>query len=484
MVILKRYGSLIFSLVGVGIAVFWLASAFWLMRKTISRPTTTSRQVSYSSLVNYFQGELRYDIQHGQEPIGDLVYRNFMSLSGRSVSWVLNLGFTSRTEGAAKASGFAMLDADGTLSSFELELDMLGKTSRIRGQADGGVISLDYVGLGALPTNILPMDSTMTVSDGFLPGLPGVCPEPGERLTWRVFDPLSMQPQEVSLARCGSDILPPEPPGGCVLVMSHGDLETFIWVDNSGLVTRERTSLGLELVLTNWAYGVGQPEKAPLFPEMTGTVDGPPWPSNLAVDIMPEKQLPTSRRQTYDSESGFYFLRSEQRSRETDWFTDSPWGAESKTVPSLEASRPVERAIQNALSMQAPENPRVKSLARWVLDNITQGPPMWPVSVEAILEEKRGDSLARATVLRHLLEAVGYQTEICYGLSLRHDTPRFHAWVSVCKNDICYEIDPSIETLLPDATMLCVKQGRAAGSPYRLMQIIGETTVRIVEVRY
>jgi hypothetical protein len=118
------------------------------------------------------------------------------------------------------------------------------------------------------------------------------------------------------------------------------------------------------------------------------------------------------------------------------------------------------------------------------MDNIVQGPPLWPVSVDEILDEKRGDSLARAMVLADLLETVGYRAEICYGLSLRHDAPRFHAWVSVCKDDECYEVDPSVETLQPDATMLCVKHGRVAGSPYGLMQAFGETEVRIMEARY
>ena len=486
MVVLKRSGSLSFWLVGVGIAVFWAASLFWLILNTTSRSTTATRQVSYASLVNNFQGELTYDILHGKNRIGDLRYRNFMSLDGRSVSWLLHLGFVSSSLGVAKASGFAMFDTSGSLTVFELSLRIAERTSRIHGEAANGVMSLDFEGLEALPASMLPVDSTMTLSDGFLPGLPGVCPETGEVLTWRVFDPLSLEPQDVSLQRYEADILPPAPPDGCVLILSHGDLETFIWVDRAGIVMRERTSLGLELVLAPWEYGTGEhdEEEARFFPEMIGTVDGPPWPSQLVVDVMRSDQLPTSVRQALDSASGFYILRSEQKRWAAEWPVGSPTGLESPTVATDASSRPLEHSMRGQLRPEIPEMTTVDSLASWVFNVIRKGPALWPVSVQEILETRRGDSFARALLLENLLQAAGYQAEICYGLSLRQSTPRFHAWVIVCKDDRCSEVDPSLDTLLPDATMLCMKRGHAAGSPYRLMQTIGKTRVRIVEVEY
>jgi hypothetical protein len=265
--------------------------------------------------------------------------------------------------------------------------------------------------------------------------------------------------------------------------MTHGDLETFIWVDTAGIVTRERTSVGLEIELATGRDRDKGTLATLLFPEMIGSVDGPPWPSQLVVEILPEKQLPKSQRQTMDSHTGFYTLRSGQRGTGT-------WEAAALSIRSGSRadnpsglSGPTARAVRDALGTDAPESAPVETLARWVFKHIAEGPPLWPISVEEILEKRRGDDLARALVLSHLLEAVGYQTEILYGLSLRRDVPRFHAWLGVCRNGKCVEVDPSIETLLPDATMVCLRKGPVEGSPYELRRIFGITGVRIVEVR-
>jgi len=251
MVLRKRY-SVAFYLSGLVVLILWAFSLVWLTRETRSDPSTSIRRVSYSSLLPEFQGELMYDIHYSDRSIGSLTYRILPELTGKALSWTLTIVAPhSGRIPAISAKGFAMFDSSETLSSFGAELSMANRAFSIKGRNrdDDSGLFIEYSGMGHSSSRVIPDHSDIVVGDGFFPGFPCTCPEPGERLTWQLLDPLSLHPVDVALEEEKDEVSPPPPEGGCVLAMKIQGLKSLIWIDSSGLVLREKTPMGWELVL-------------------------------------------------------------------------------------------------------------------------------------------------------------------------------------------------------------------------------------------
>ena len=252
MTVQRKKSSVAFYLSGLALFALWVFSVVWLVGETKSGPSTSIRRVSYSSLLPEFQGELEYDIYHSGTTIGSLTYRILPELTGKTLSWILTIATPHLDRiPAISTKGFAVFDSSEALSSFGAELSMVNRAFSIKGRKteDDGGLFIEYTGMGHSSSRVIPAHSSMVIGDGFFPGFPCVCPEPGERLTWQLLDPLSLHPVDVTLEEEENVVSPPSPEGGCVLAMKIQGLKSLIWIDSSGLVQRERTPMGWELVL-------------------------------------------------------------------------------------------------------------------------------------------------------------------------------------------------------------------------------------------
>jgi hypothetical protein len=186
----------------------------------------------------------------GQDAMGDLEYSVIAQGSGRRITWRLSLLLAAQGEsGAVTANGSSMLDSTGTLSSFSATMALGAQTVEVSGTRREDVMTIQYSGFGASRARVVHVDSTLSVGDGFFPGLIGGCPRRNERLTWQVFDPLTLVSNDVSLERERGSVMPPAPEDGCVLAVVYKGLKTLMWVDAQGVVVRQRTPVGWELVL-------------------------------------------------------------------------------------------------------------------------------------------------------------------------------------------------------------------------------------------
>lgn len=221
----------------------------WLLGDTSRGPILT-RPTSYGALVPADSLDLTYGVWAGERSVGTVSYRVRAEGSGRRIAWRMSLQMQAGGSLVpVAADGFSILDSRGTLSSFAATAAIGPQTFEVRGSRSEDVLTVHYAGLGVSQARVFQVDSTLAIGDGFSPGLVAGCPARSERLTWQLLDPLTMTAAEVSLERERGRVEPPAPDGGCVLVVMYKGLKTLMWIDPRGIVVRQRTPVGWDLVL-------------------------------------------------------------------------------------------------------------------------------------------------------------------------------------------------------------------------------------------
>jgi hypothetical protein len=216
----------------------------------IARGPVVSRPTSYASLVPADFLTLTYRIWMGPRSVGELGYTVIPEGSGRRVTWRLRLLLQpGAPEGKVTGDGASVLDSTGTLSSFTAAFAVGPQSVEVTGTRKEDVLTIHSTAFGVSSARVMQVDSTLAIGDGFFPGLVGGCPGRNERLTWQVFDPFTASSTEVALERERGDVTPPPPEDGCVLAVTYKGLKTLMWVDAQGIVQRQRTAVGWELVL-------------------------------------------------------------------------------------------------------------------------------------------------------------------------------------------------------------------------------------------
>ncbi len=239
--------GLVFS--GIFVGCFWIISMLWLAQNGPTRSSSTTRRVSYASMVSEFEGELTYGLWHGEQRFGQLVYQSKQVNGNRHIEWQLSANpMGTGMPQSLTVNGTISFGPTNSLQDFLVQLSLGDLEFEIKGRRKEAIIVVEYHGMGISSTRVLPVDSCLVVGDGLMPGFPGICPKNNKSLTWSMLDPLSLQPLEVVLRRVQSPPLPP-PEHGCVLSLEYRGTESLLWVDESGIVVRQRTPLGWDLIL-------------------------------------------------------------------------------------------------------------------------------------------------------------------------------------------------------------------------------------------
>lgn len=234
---------------GAVILALWVASMTWLL-SDLGRGPILTRPTSYGALAPLDSLDLLYRIWAGQRSMGELEYRVTAEGAGRRVTWRMMLQMSAGAASVPVAGdGFSTLDSSGTLASFHATLAIGPQALEVSGTRSDDVLTIRYGAFGVSRARVLQVDSTLAVGDGFFPGLISGCPGRSERLTWQVLDPLTMTAGEVSLERERGHTDPPAPDGGCVVAVIYKGLKTLMWLRRDGIVVRQRTPMGWELIL-------------------------------------------------------------------------------------------------------------------------------------------------------------------------------------------------------------------------------------------
>lgn len=248
----RRYhlGSKPFWITGIVIALCWAASITWLRSETRTRVPSLERPVSYSSLLPTDPLGIRYGIMAGQSRIGDLTYAVIPRGTERRITWQIRLSpEVGDHHTQANATGSSLIDSTGCLASFEAELMVESQRFQVVGAREQDILTVTYSGFGHTRARVMQVDSTLAVGDGFFPGFVAGCPPSSERLVWKVFDPLTRGASEIRVEQSHQAVSPPAPQGGCVLAVTFKGLTTLMWVDSEGVVVRQRTPVGWEIVM-------------------------------------------------------------------------------------------------------------------------------------------------------------------------------------------------------------------------------------------
>lgn len=233
---------------GAAIVLVWAGSMWWLFGDPGRDPALT-RPTAYAAMVPTQAVSLSYRVMAGRRPAGRLIYEVIPEGSGRRITWRLSLTFQPEAHGAVSGEGETVMDSSGLPSSFFAALRIGAETMEVVGTRNGDVMSIRTSGFGVSHARVMHVDSTLSFGDGFSPGLVGGCPPKSERLRWQAFNPLTLAADDITIERERGKVDPPAPEGGCVAAVTYRGLKTLMWIDAGGVVTRQRSPVGLELVL-------------------------------------------------------------------------------------------------------------------------------------------------------------------------------------------------------------------------------------------
>lgn len=243
---------------GAGLLIFlaWVAS-LWAVLGARARVPRVETPVAAHSFLPRDTLSLTYVVLAGGQEVATLSYVVRPHGRGGSLSWKLSPLRSGPVPSPMPlvGEGFTTLSDEGVLTRFHVTFQLGAQRLEATGVREGDVLVVRGQGLGMSINRVVPVDTSLALSQGVVPGWMAGCPGLDQRWVWRVFDPFSSTEHEVAMEREPGRVDPPAPPGGCVAAVSYRDMKVLMWVDRHGIVVRQRLPVGLELVLTSPPLG-------------------------------------------------------------------------------------------------------------------------------------------------------------------------------------------------------------------------------------
>lgn len=320
--------------------------------------------------------------------------------------------------------------------------------------------------------------------------------EPGQTHQFRIFNPLSMRPDTISV-----EILQPE------TISVHGQTLTatkiaerfagttvHAWLDETGNVVKEEASLGMVLLRESeeQALGGGWQDHTPLDMVATaaipvqGSLPNPRGLSELQLSFAdPRDDLTFSFPPRQQQHGKTLTIRREDLSALTTYplpQTDQQFTADLIATPFLQSSHP--RLIAQAEEIVGSERDAITTtrlLLNWTYTTLDKIPTVgMPTALEA-LDSKKGDCNEHAVLFTALARASGLPARVAAGVVYLDGAFYYHAWSEVWLGQ-WVTVDPVLGQFPADATHVKF----LAGGPEEhlaLLKIIGNVDMAITDYK-
>ncbi len=492
------------TLIGVFVVAFWLVMTAWLIRReAVPAPPamplgTTERTVD--AWMGLFLDSNRVGTLHWRQAPEPREGQPGTALVIRSALTLNVLG--KATELAVHGDAWRPDGVEG--GEFQLDVRSGEHQLAVEGSLADGVLRTAVESAGETLHWSKAVEGTWIESSGF--GSPLVLPplEVGEQVQIASFDPLTLQPQ-VAHARCvGQERLTIAglPRDTRVVELRSGGLESRAWIDETGMVLRAETPLGLAFEIIDpdpgaWTradesdvdaeIGEGFLERTAVRPTGARPFRGA---HTMVFDVRgAETDLPNDVRQTR-LEPGRYRVTA---------VTEPPVAGQSPDPVPLDNEATQEPYLASDSLVQA-DHPRILAQAQsiigettqpwdqalriqeWVYANIAKEAAMSIPSALEVLRTRRGDCNEHTVLFTALARSIGLPTRMAIGVVWSADLDGFyyHAWPEVHVGG-WVPMDPTLGQTFADATHIKLLEGGLTEWT-ALLPFLGQLAIDIVEI--
>lgn len=415
---------------------------------------------------------------------------------------VLNLKLLEQVQWVNIIAG-ATLDADYKLQKFYAVLSSRVYVTRLDGQRIGAnTFSVRIrTGSGEQTVNLNVPDDVILYSPATEMVLAGL--KPGESLTLRVLDPLTVTVSDVRVEALRREklSLAGREHEATVLRLVYQGLETLSWIDSEARVLRQETPFG-------WTMTLSSEKDVSAFKQDAAKADD--LLSAFAVPCRGQVRSPAECRllrveltganlaaQDFESHRQIVELREDRRVALTVRAQPSPSAANAlgsapgaaaaflASSPALQVEHPAIAAQARAIvGSETNSWAAARALADWVYRAVEKKTTVsWPSALD-VLERREGDCNEHTYLFVALARAVGLPARIQVGLvySQRDSASGsfyYHAWPAVYVGE-WVELDPTLGQPTVDATHISLVQGEVS-EQLKLLGLIGQINVAVVE---
>ena len=490
-------------LVGFSIISFWFVMVGLLIQRT-QQLTTMPTASPPAPVLDQAQTEWMGIYQH-EHKVGYLKRQILPTAAGYEwrERWRMQLNVLNTTQ-VVQTDIHAQTDTQYALSDFSFRLLSSGSVFQVSGQVQPDQISspgsTGWELRGQLTTGgettpfSFPLSEPVYLSSITQMALRQLPLEPGLKRQFKIFNPLSLQPDSVQVTVIGPETLSINGRPTTLTKVAERVSGTTVhaWLDDEGRVVKEEATLGLMLLREGPEVALGH-----------GWQDGTPLDLAVSAAIPVQQSLADPRlvtslrlavsgiqdpsvfhfppRQTFDNTSIVISIAAD--SDLTSYHlpqTDPALAVMLQPSPLLQSDHP--RIQHQAQAIIGSESDAVRAttlLLDWTHSQIEQVPTTGIPTALETLATKRGDCNEHAVLFTALARAVGLPSRVAAGVVYMDSAFYYHAWSEVWLGR-WVAVDPVLDQFPADASHVKFIQG----GPERhlaLLKLIGRVELDIVD---
>lgn len=314
----------------------------------------------------------------------------------------------------------------------------------------------------------------------------------GERLSFRVFDPSTLQHQVAALiveARERITVGDATVDAWRVGEELRG-MRTTVWIDDDGEVLREEGPLQLVAVreTAEQALSGGWQEAAALdlmSVVAISTKERIPAPRRLRrMEIrlggISGVTVPTDVRQRFMADRLLVETEGSSGPAYALPYVDEQWRKEIEPTFFLQSDHPrIREAARQALSGETDARQAATRLRRWVYEKLEKKPTVSLPNALQVLEMGAGDCNEHAVLLAALARASGLPARVVAGAVYMDGVFLYHAWNEVWLGSAWVSVDATLDQMPADATHIKLVEGGPEEHD-ALLQVIGRLSIDVL----
>lgn len=336
-----------------------------------------------------------------------------------------------------------VLNSDFTLASFDFEMNSGKFRFNVRGTFSDDVLSVTTQSVGAKRSFDIKVKQKPYLAAGMMEAASLSGLNPGDELTFPMFDPATMGQAPVRIKVIGQEnisVLGVSTPAK-IVSMGFKGITQKAWIDSKGEVLKEESLLGIRLEKTTRAGALfGIPVESSEDLTKVASV-----PSNMTIEN-PESlnslivEISGVQYDSVDLDGGRQTLKDNVLFVEKESLADLPSMMDVSNLPEIEKRllkpspfiqsdhQKIRSLAKEIVSGDDSPLEQAKNLVSWVYKNIEKRPVISLPDALSTLENKRGDCNEHAVLFAALTRAAGFPAGVETGLVYLNGRFYYHAW--------------------------------------------------------
>lgn len=386
------------------------------------------------------------------------------------------------------------LHADFSLAEFALEVSSGRFSFSAHGSIDGHRLDLVVDSAGSEQKLQLELAEKIYFTSGIVQAAAAGGLKPGDRLTFNVFDPVSMGREPIHLEVIGQEEIRimGQPRKATRVSLTYKGANQQAWVDETGDVLKEQGMLGITREKTTAEIAMiglsGQPvmdlTQIASIASNVELADAESLNILMAeIDGIEEKaSYLNGGRQTYRApvltvekeriEENRLPVHGEAESEET-----APY---LKPEPFIQSDHPAIRRLAREIAADAGDGlAKARRIVAWIQEHIKKRPVLSLPDALATLENRAGDCNEHAVLFAALARACGIPTKVEVGVVYLKKRFYYHAWNAVYLEK-WITLDALFDQIPADVTHIRLVGG-AQKEQLNILSMIGNLKIRILD---